>query len=110
MATYYGTIDHEALRQEIAKVLPESGWYLTGATGEVTFNTFNGEGEDVATPVIEQHILDAPKRGANSIILTQIKDLEATATPRRIRESLTDATWMKALDAQIAALRGQLQW
>jgi len=105
MATYYGTIDHEALRQELAKVLSENNWYLTGATGEVTFN---GEGEDIAGPVIEQHILDAPKREANNIILAQIKELEATATSRRIRESLTDATWMKALDAQIDALRGQL--
>jgi len=103
--TYYGIVDHEALRQELVKILPENNWYLTGATGEVTFN---GEGEEIAAPVIEQHILDAPKREANNAILTQIKELEATATPRRIRESLTDATWMKALDAQIATLRGQL--
>jgi len=71
--TYYGTIDHEALRQEIAKVLPDNNWYLTGATGEVTFN---GEGEEIAAPVIEQHILDAPLRVQNKIILDLTKALE----------------------------------
>ena len=40
----------------------------------------------------------------------QITALEATMTPRRIREAAngTDNGWMKALDAQIAALRTQL--
>lgn len=107
--TYYGTIDHEALRQELVKVLPDNNWYLTGATGEVTFNSADLVNEELAQPVIEQHIADATKRETNNIILVQIAELEATATPRRIRESLVDPTWMKALDDQIAELRGQLQ-
>ncbi len=43
-------------------------------------------------------------------IQQQIDTLEATMTPRRIREAAngTDNGWMKALDAQIAALRTQL--
>tara|TARA_R110000823_G_scaffold7042_1_gene26074 strand:- start:1294 stop:1578 length:285 start_codon:yes stop_codon:yes gene_type:complete len=41
-------------------------------------------------------------------ITDQIATLEATATPRRIRESASDPTWMNALDAEIALLRGQL--
>lgn len=60
--THYGTIDHEALRQELVKALPDSNWYLTGATGEVTFNSTDLVNEELASPVIEQHILDAPQR------------------------------------------------
>ena len=41
-------------------------------------------------------------------IINQIEALEATATPRRIREMATDPAWMNALDAQIAALRAKL--
>lgn len=44
-------------------------------------------------------------------IQTQIIELEAQQTPRRIREaSLTPegAAWLSGLDAQIAALRAQL--
>jgi hypothetical protein len=44
-------------------------------------------------------------------ILEQIRDLEITVTPRRIRESaLTQAgkDWLADVDAQIAALRAQL--
>ena len=106
MIAYTGNIDHELLRQELDKAgLPE-GWYLTGYQGYVEYI---GESEDVAGPIIVEHIANADKREANKAILKQIEELEATATPRRIRESLTDPTWMKALDAQIAVLRGQLQ-
>ena len=41
-------------------------------------------------------------------IIKEIEALEATATPRRIREMAVDPTWMKELDAQIAALRDKL--
>lgn len=41
-------------------------------------------------------------------IVKQIEALEATATPRRIREMAADPAWMNALDAQIAALRATL--
>jgi hypothetical protein len=43
-------------------------------------------------------------------IKAQIEALEATQTPRRIREALrgTDNGWLDNVDAQIAALRAQL--
>lgn len=41
-------------------------------------------------------------------IINQIEALEATATPRRIREMAVDPTWMQELDAQISALRDKL--
>ena len=47
----------------------------------------------------------------NAPILSTIATLEATVTPRRIREALTTApgkTWLVAVDSQIAALRGSL--
>jgi len=74
--TYYGTIDHEALRQELVKVLPENNWYLTGATGEVTFNSTDLVNEEKAKTIIEQHITDAPLRVQNKIILDLTKALE----------------------------------
>jgi hypothetical protein len=45
---------------------------------------------------------------ANELILQQIVALEATQTPRRIREggaTVAGATWLADLEAQIAALR-----
>ena len=45
---------------------------------------------------------------ANAAIIKQITALEATQTPRRMREALADPTWLNALNAQIAALRAQL--
>ena len=48
-------------------------------------------------------------QNSNIKILAQIAALEATQTPRRMRESLVDPTWIKALDAQIVTLRGQLK-
>ena len=47
----------------------------------------------------------------NAPTLARIATLEATVTPRRIREALTTApgkTWLVAVDSQIAALRGSL--
>lgn len=41
-------------------------------------------------------------------ILSQIAKLEAQQTPRRMREALTDPTFINDLNAQIAVLRGQL--
>lgn len=45
---------------------------------------------------------------ARLAIINQIETLEATATPRRLREALIDPTWIKDLDAKIAALRAKL--
>lgn len=45
----------------------------------------------------------------NISIINQITVLEARQTPRRMREALTDPTWMNNLDSQIVSLRLQLQ-
>ena len=52
----------------------------------------------------------APVVDPKAEIKAQIAALEAQQTPRRYREALngTDDGWMKAQDAQIAALRTQL--
>lgn len=44
-------------------------------------------------------------------LIAQISTLEATQTPRRVREAVNgiDNGWLKKLDAQIATLRGQLK-
>lgn len=60
-------------------------------------------GEWVPPPPTAEQI-NAPK-------LSTIASLEASVTPRRIREAVTtDAgkTWMQSIDAQIADLRGKL--
>lgn len=41
-------------------------------------------------------------------ILAQIDALERQQTPRRLREALTDPTFIKNLDEQISTLRSQL--
>lgn len=66
-----------------------------------TRETYDGQGNLLSTETI--HIDD------NVIIKQQIAALEAQQTPRRIRESLKDQTFLNNLDAQIAALRGQLK-
>lgn len=51
-----------------------------------------------------------PPASAHELALIQIADLERTVTQRRMREAAlgTDNGWLKALDAQIAALRASL--
>ena len=43
-------------------------------------------------------------------ILSQIRTIEATITPRRIREAIlgTDAGWLSAHEAEISTLRAQI--
>lgn len=80
---------------------------LSTAGTELTLYDVPDEAAVVA--IIDAHVARTEIREANKVILKQIIDLEAKITPRRIRESLVDATWMKALDAEIWILRGQLQ-
>lgn len=55
-------------------------------------------------------ILAPPAPTARQTAITQIAELEATVTQRRLREAAlgTDNGWLKAIDAQIAALRATL--
>jgi hypothetical protein len=47
---------------------------------------------------------------ANEVIISQIAALEATVTPRRIREAVlgSDSGWLANINNQIAILRGNL--
>jgi hypothetical protein len=53
----------------------------------------------------------SPPPSPNASVLAQIVLLEATITPRRLREAtltVDGKTWLEVVDAQIAALRVQL--
>ena len=63
-------------------------------------------GDELAALEASEEAFEAGR--VNRDIIKQIEALEATATPRRIREMAVDSTWMKELDAQIAALRAKL--
>ena len=54
---------------------------------------------------------DAPNPPADELIKRQIVALESQQTPRRIREALlgTDNGWLAGIEAQIEALRAQLE-
>lgn len=80
----------------------EQAWSEVGFAGSPPQDTF----WQVAEQTILAHFTNGPKRESNRAILKQIAELEATQTPRRVREG---GEWLKALDAQIAALRSQLQ-
>ena len=47
---------------------------------------------------------------SNESVLKSIFDLEATITPRRLRDSIlgTDSGWLESIEAQISALRTKL--
>lgn len=53
---------------------------------------------------------DPTPPSANQSILNQIVDLEATVTPRRLREAVlsADSGWLAGVNEQIAALRRRL--
>ena len=87
----------------ITRTTGDTGWlagdciYPDGVIGDATVGDYTPP-----APTAEQ--INAP-------ILSTIATLEATVTPRRIREALTTApgkTWLVAVDSQIAALRGSL--
>lgn len=100
--TYYGQIDHEALRQELAKVALPEGWYLTGATGEITYH---GEGEDVAGPIIEDHIAHYDEIVAKSKVPTSI-------TKRQAKLQLLKLGYYDTVVAAISQLgtAAQIEW
>ncbi len=54
---------------------------------------------------------DQPPITGNALILSQIATLEATISERRKREAIlgTDNGWLAGIEAQIAALRAQLE-
>jgi hypothetical protein len=65
--------------------------------------TADGDGR----PVLQ----DPPPITGNALILSQIATLESTISERRKREAIlgTDNGWLAGIEAQIAALRAQLE-
>lgn len=101
------SFDPEILRQELVKAIGADGWYLNTAGNTVEFRQ-DGTLAEVLNPesTILAHFANGATREANKAILKQIAELEATQTPRRVREG---GQWMIDLDAEIAALRMTLQ-
>jgi hypothetical protein len=83
-------------------------YYLIGTQiySETAHGFITSDNDDYVAWVAAGNV--APTLTGNDAIQFQIVRLEQTATPRRIREAFADATWIKALDAQIATLRAGL--
>lgn len=114
------SFDAEILRQELVAALGAEGWHINTAGSEVVVineNRVPYTGSNDVIPseevfwrtvetVILAHFANAATRTHNAAIFKQITALEATQTPRRVREG---GVWMSNLDAAIAMLRSQLQ-
>lgn len=97
--------DAEILRQELVVAIGADGWHLNTAGNQVEWINTDLPATTDPEPIIQLHFTNGPKREHNKAILKQITDLEATQTPRRIREG---GQWLVDLEAQIQVLRGQL--
>ena len=103
--------DPEILRQDLVAALDtDQGWHINTAGNQVdVVFEYDNPSEAVigiVTTTILAHFANGATRESNKAILKQIADLEATQTPRRIREG---GQWLADLEAQIAALRVQLK-
>lgn len=98
------SFDAEILRQELVNAIGPDYWYINTAGNTVEFCPTVDLFADPA-PTILAHFANGENRTHNAAILKQITALEATQTPRRVREG---GAWMVELDAQIAALRESL--
>ena len=87
----------------ITRTTGDTGWlagdciYPDGVIGEATVGDYTPP-----APTAEQ---------TNAPTLAAITALEATVTPRRVREAVTSPAgyaWLANVDAEIAALRGSL--
>lgn len=97
------SFDAEILRQELVAAIGSDGWYISTAGNTVEFVTQDDTLDPTET--IEVHFTNGASRDHNKVIIKQIEALEATQTPRRIREG---GQWVLDLETQIATLRGQL--
>lgn len=98
------SFDAEILRQELVAAIGADGWYITTGGDQVQFVQTESNFDPEA--IILTHFANGEKRANNSLVLEQIRKLEATQTPRRVREG---GPWLSNLDGQIATLRKQLQ-
>ena len=102
------SFDPEILRQELVNAIGADGWHISTAGNQVDLVIQTPEVIDTiaAGDCVERHFENGATRESNKAILKQIADLEATQTPRRIREG---GQWLADLESQIAVLREQLQ-
>lgn len=102
------SFDAEVLRQELVAAIGADGWHLNTAGNTVTFVEQRPMYVEalIVDETVEAHFANGATREANKAILKQIAELEATQTPRRIREG---GAWMIDLEVKIAALRRMLK-
>ena len=102
------SFDAELLRLELCKAIGETGWHINTAGNTVEFVSQDDTLDPTA--VIEAHFNNGAQREHRKSVLKQISDLEATVTPRRVREAIRGSgkQWLDSIDDQIAALRSQL--
>lgn len=100
---YDPAIHGDGIPEDAVEVLDEeySALFDAQAAGKIIVADENGR------PVA----VDRPPLTGNALILAQIANLEASITPRRMRESVlgVDGGWLKRVDDQIANLRGSLK-
>lgn len=107
-------IDAVALNNELAAALGGwcnvAGWNASHTATEAVVDIDDETKADTVRQVVEDHIANTAKREHNAGVLAEITALEATVTQRMLRDAaLGDTTRLKAVNAQIAALRAQLQ-
>ena len=100
---YSREIHGAAIPDDAVEITIEEHAALLAGQGQGKLITADGGGR----PVLQ----DQPPITGNALILSQIATLEATISERRKREAIlgTDNGWLAGIEAQIAALRAQLE-
>ena len=91
---------------EVVFIDPERNNKPFDAPNTSPYNTV--ENRAIVADVIKNYDTLAAAYEAKQSVLAQIRTLELQQTPRRLREAVTDPTWMNGLDSQIAELRKKL--
>lgn len=100
---YTREIHGDNIPADAVEITTEEHAALLAGQGQGKLITADGDGR----PVLQ----DQPPITGNALILSQIATLEASITQRRQREAIlgTDNGWLAGIEAQIAALRAQLE-
>lgn len=75
------------------------------------FRAVNGPDDILEGETFSEAKPPAAEPTPNELILSEISDIEATVTARRIREAVLgiDNGWLEALNEQVVTLRGTLK-
>ena len=100
---YTREIHGAAIPADAVEITTEEHAALLDGQRQGKLITADGDGR----PVLQ----DQPPITGNALILSQIATLESTISERRKREAIlgTDNGWLAGIEAQIAALRAQLE-